>query len=660
MSQFLPRHGLSALRAGFLTLALLSSGAINLIDGSGQASAVEFETWLTGSSLMGEPKYGADFAHFDYVNPDAPKGGEVRLATTGSFDSFNPVIPKGEAAAGLALIGTNMIYESLMVPSYDEIASDYGLLAEAMYVGPDYSYVKYRLREEARWQDGEPVTAEDVVWSFEQLTELNPQQKFYFSHVVKAEVTGEREVTFTFDKGGNRELPHIVGELKVMPKHWWTGTDAKGKQRDIAHATLEPIMGSSPYRIKDFVAGKYVEYERVEDYWGKDLNVRIGTNNFDRLRYEYFRDNTVLFEAFKTGAYDFRVEPTAKTWATGYDFDAVKEGKIIKSVIPDESSGLMVGFIPNLRREKFQNPKVREALNYVLNFEEMNRTLFYDQYDRINSYFYGSELASSGKAEGKVLAMLEPLRDQIPASAFEPYSNPKVESREDLRDNLKKALELFKEAGWEPKTEVDEAKRDDGFLHKIMVTLGLASDPTKIVMRNDKGEAFEIEYLLNGDSFERIALRLQASLERVGITLTPRVVDSAQYVNRIRSWDYDLIYLGWGQSLSPGNEQREYFGSISADREGSANYAGIKNPAIDALIDKIIFAKDREDLVAAVKAMDRVLLANYYVIPGWGMPATRIAYWDKFGHPETFPKMTIGFPTIWWAKDSDAAPQASN
>ena len=652
MSQSLPSRGLSALRAGFLSIALLSTGALNLIDGDGTASAVEFETWVNGSSLMGEPKYKGDFAHFDYVNADAPKGGEVRLATTGSFDSFNPVIPKGEAAAGLNLIGTNMIYESLMVPSYDEISSDYGLLAEAMYVGPDYKYVKYRLRKAARWQDGKPVTAEDVVWSFQKMTELNPQQKFYFGHVAKAEVTGEREVTFTFDKSGNRELPHIVGELKVMPKHWWTGKDANGKQRDISHGTLEPIMGSAPYRIKSFSPGKYVEYERVPDYWGKDLNVRIGTNNFDIVRFEYFRDTTVLFEAFKTGAYDFRVETTAKTWATGYDFDAVKEGKVIKAVIPDESSGIMVGFIPNLRREKFQDPKVREALNYVFNFEEMNRTLFYDQYSRINSYFFGSKLASSGKAKGAVLDLLEPLRDQIPVSAFEPYTNPKVESREDLRDNLKKALALFKEAGWEPRTEVDEDKRDDGFLHKIMVAVGLASDPTRIVMRNAKGEAFEIEYLLNGGAFERVALRLQASLERVGIKLIPRVVDSAQYVNRVRNRDYDMIYLGWAQSLSPGNEQREYFGSASADRDGSANYAGIKNPAVDALIDKIVYAKDRKGLVAAVKAMDRVLLSNHYIIPGWTMPATRIAYWSKFEHPDPLPMMTTGFPTIWWSSEA--------
>nr|WP_321454521.1 extracellular solute-binding protein [uncultured Cohaesibacter sp.] len=646
MSQILPSRGLCVLRAGFLSLALLSSGALNLIDGDGTANAVEFETWVHGSSLMGAPKYSEDFSHFDYVNPDAPKGGTARLGVTGSYDSFNPILTKGEAASGLGLI-----YETLFHPSYDEVSSSYGLLAEAMYVGQDFSFVKFRLRENARWHDGTPVTPEDVIWSFEKSIEVNPQRKFYYSHVKSAEITGEREVTFTFDQKDNRELPFIVGELMILPKHWWEGTDADGNKRDIGHATLEPPLGSGPYEIKSFSAGKYVEYGRADNYWGKDLNINIGSNNFDTVRYEFFRDDTVMFEAFKSGAYDFRVEAVAKTWATGYDFPAVKDGKVKMDVVPDHSSGVMLGFIPNLRREKFQDPRVREALNYVFNFEEMNRALFYDQYSRVNSYYYGTELASSGQAKGKVLELLEPLRDQIPASAFGTYENPKVESREDLRDNLKKALELFKQAGWEPKTEVDEAKRDDGFFHKIMVMVGLASDPTKIVMRNDRGEAFEIEYLLNGGAFERVALRLQASLERVGIKLIPRVVDSAQYVNRVRNRDYDMVYLGWGQSLSPGNEQREFFGSASADRDGSANYAGIKNPAVDALIEKVIYAKDRDDLIAAGKALDRVLLSNYYVIPGWTMPATRIAYWNKFGHPNPLPMITIGFPTIWWSAE---------
>ncbi|WP_373237496.1 extracellular solute-binding protein, partial [Cohaesibacter celericrescens] len=568
----------------------------------------------------------------------------------GSFDSFNVIIPKGEPASGLGLI-----YDTLMTSAYDEISSDYGLIADAMYVGPNYSYVKYRLRDNAFWHDGTPITAEDVVWSFEQLTSLNPQRKFYYKNVTKAEITGEREVTFTFDQEGNRELPHIVGQLLILPKHWWTGTDANGNPRDISGATLEPPLGSGAYKIKDFSGGKYIEFERVKDYWAKDLNVMIGQNNFDTVRYEYFRDATVMLEAFKSDGYDFRLENAAKNWATAYDFPAVKDGRVVLEMVPDRASGVTGGFWPNLRREKFSHPKVREGLNYVFNFEEMNRTLFYSQYKRSDSYYFGTELAASGLPDEKELAFLEPLRDQIPASVFDKaYTNPKVESREDLRDNLKTALALFKEGGWEPKTEVDETKKKTGFFHSILVAIGVESDPTKTVMRNDKGEAFEIEFLVSSPATERIALRYQASLQRIGVALTVRFVDSAQYVNRLRSRDFDMAYLAWGQSLSPGNEQREYFGTASADREGSANYAGVKNPAIDTLIDKIVFAENRESLVAATRAMDRVLLANHYMIPTWHLDASRIARWDRFGHPPKLPLLTHGFPTIWWW-DADKA-----
>ena len=656
MSQTMRQRCFKPLRASLMGLMLLSSGAFSAMIAPDRAEAVEFETWLHGTSLMGDVKYPAGFKHFDYVNPDAPKGGTAKMAVQGSYDSFNQVISKGDPASGLGYL-----YDTLMAPSFDEASADYGLLAEATYVGPDYSFVKFRLRETAKWHDGQPITPEDVVWSFEQQTKLNPQVGFYYSHVTKAEVTGEREITFTFDQTGNRELPHIVGQLLIMPKHWWTGTDANGNPRDIAKGTLEPPLGSGPYKIGDFSAGKYVTFERVDDYWAKDLNVNVGRYNMDEIRIEYFRDDTVMFENFKSGGYDYRVETTAQRWAVQYDFPAVKDGRVVTQLFPDSARGVMVGFIPNLRREKFKDIRVRKALNYVFNFEEMNRTLFYDQYSRISSYFFGTELASKGTAEGRVAEMLTALGDKVPPAAFEPYTNPKVESREDLRDNLKKALELFKQAGWEPRTEVDEEKKPKGFFHSIMVTLGLASDPTKVVMRNDKGEAFEIEYLLNSSGFERVALRLQASLERVGIKLNIRMVDSSQYINRLRSRDYDLIYSGWAQSLSPGNEQREFFGSQSADREGSRNFAGIKNEAVDALIDKIIFATDRADLVAATKAMDRVLLANHYTIPGWTLPADRIARWDKFSHPDPLPMMTVGFPDIWWwDKDKAAAVEAKN
>lgn len=643
------------LRKASLSFALISGLGLASLASAPSALALEFETWLHGSSLMGEVKYQPGFAHFDYVNPDAPKTGIARMAVSGSFDSFNQIIPKNDPAAGLAYL-----YDTLMTSSFDEVSTEYGLLAEAMFVGPDYSYVKFRLREDARWHDGKAVSVEDVVWSFEKQIELNPQTRFYYSHVIGAEITGEREVTFRFDQEGNRELPHIVGQLTVMPKHWWTGTDAEGNPRDISKGTLEPPLGSGPYSIGKFVAGKFMTLDRVDDYWARDLNVNIGSYNFDQIRMEYFRDDTVMLENFKSDGYDYRVENTAKTWAKSYAFPAAEDGRVILEQFEDRASGVLVGFIPNLRHQKFQDIRIRQAFNHVFNFEEMNRTLFFDQYNRIDSYFFGSELASSGLPSKEELALLEPLRDKIPETVFnQDYTNPEISSREALRDNLQKALDLFKEAGWEPKTEIDEEKRPDGFFHGLMVTLGLASDPTRIVMRNKDGEAFEFEYLLSTPSFERIGLRLQASFERIGVKMTLRVVDSAQYVNRLRSRDYDVIYAGWAQSLSPGNEQRSYFGSQSADQAGSRNYAGIQDPAVDALIDKIIFAKNREELITATRAMDRVLLANHYAIPGWTLRSTRVARWDRFSHPDPLPLLTVGFPNIWWWDAEKAAAVAA-
>jgi microcin C transport system substrate-binding protein len=648
VSSNLPSFAGAYLRTRALKLGLVLGAALPLVLASGTVGqAGEFGTWLHGTSLMGEVKYPKDFPHFDYVNPEAPKGGLVRQAVQGSFDSFNHAIPKNDPAAGLSYI-----YDRLMTSSLDEISTEYGLIARDMLIGPNFSYVKFRLRENAKWHDGKPITPEDVVWSFDQQKQLHPQQRFYYSHVTGAEITGEHEVTFRFDQEGNRELPHIVGQLLILPKHWWTGKDAKGNDRDISKGTLEPPLGSGPYRIGDFSAGKFVNFDRVEDYWAKDLNVSIGTNNFDQIRVEYFRDDTVMFEAFKSDGYDFRAESTAKVWAKGYEFPAVKDGRVKLDVFPDRASGVTLGFWPNLRREKFQDARVRLALNYVFNFEEMNRSLFFNQYKRTNSYFFGTDLAAKDLPQGDELALLEPLRDQVPASVFEaPYANPKVESREDLRDNLKKSLELFKAAGWEPKTEIDTAKMPTGLAgiwHSLLVAIGLDSDPTKTVMRSKDGKAFEIEYLVASPSFERIALRLQASMERIGIKMTIRVVDSAQYVNRLRERDFDFIYAGFGQSLSPGNEQKEYFGSEAADRQGSRNYAGIKNPAVDALIQKIILAKDRKALEVATRALDRVLLANHYMIPGWTLNATRTARWDRFSHPDPLPLLSIGFPDIWW------------
>ena len=604
-------------------LALVASIAI-----ASPAIAQEADAeWRHASALSGEPRYPAGFTHFDYVNPDAPKGGTVRLSgNSQTFDTLNPILPKGVPADGLGLV-----FESLMTSSFDEydISAQYGQIADGVRYPEDYSSVTYRINPNARWHDGEPVTAEDVVWSFEKLIELNPSQAYYYAHVTGAEVTGEREVTFTFDETGNRELPHIVGQLIVLPKHWWEGTDANGRQRDIAESTLEPVLGSGPYRVGQVVAGRSISYERVPDFWGADLNVNIGQNNFDTVRYEYFRDLTVEFEAFKGDQFDFWSENEARRWETGYDFPAMNQGRVKKEFVElEQVSGVMVGFVPNLRRPLFQDQRVRRAFNLAFDFEELNRTIFYGQYERINSFFYGIPLAWEGLPEGLELEILESVRDLVPPEVFTTeYRNPVNDTPQAVRDNLREAVELMTAAGY----------RLDGGR-----------------MLGPDGRQVEVELLLNGPTIERVAIPYQQSLERIGIRLNIRTADTSQFVNRVRSRDFDLVYTGWAQSNSPGNEQLDYWGSNAADVESSRNYAGISDPGVDALIQRIIFAKDRDELVAATRALDRVMMAQQYTIPSYTILADRIAYWDRFGHPDGFGKFVIGFPTIWWW-DAEAA-----
>lgn len=620
----LASRGLPALSAALLAFGLLA-GPVAAQEGAAPVAAQGAAgEWRHGLSLLGTPKYPADFKHFDYVNPDAPKAGLLRLSVDGTFDSLNDIIPRGTPASGLQLI-----YDTLMSPAYDEVATEYGLLAESVRYPADFSTVTYRLRPEAKWHDGQPVTAEDVVWSFEQLTKNNPRQAYYYSHVKKAEVTGEREVTFTFDQAGNRELPQIVGQIRVMPKHWWTAKDASGKPRDISQGTLEVPLGSGPYKVKQVVPGRSISFERVPDYWGRDLPVNIGTNNFNEQRYEYFRDNVVELEAFKGDQYDFRVETSAKDWATAYDFPAVKQGKVILEEFPDRASGSMQAFIPNLRRTKFQDQRVRRALNYALDFDGMNRTLFFGQYKRTSSYFQNTELASSGLPTGLELEILNSVKDKVPPSVFTtPYANPPDGGDDVRRANLREAAKLLREAGYQVKG-------------------GKLVDP--------QGQPFTIEILLASPAFERVALFYKPTLERLGITVNIRQVDVSQYINRIRARDFDMIVTGWGQSLSPGNEQRDFWGSAAADREGSSNYAGIKDPGIDALIERVIYAKDRAELVAATHALDRVLLAHDYVVPTWNYPNTRTARWNRFGRPDKLPEYSFGFPDIWWWDAQKAA-----
>ena len=607
--------------------ALGSAAGVPIVRTAAAQSGGELP-WRHALSLFGDVKYPADFKRFDYVNPDAPKGGTVRQIAIGTFDNFNYVVSgvKGNLAAPVPLI-----YDTLTTAALDEVSTEYGLLAEAVSRPDDSSFVIYRLRAQAKWHDGKPVTAEDVIYSLDVLKKNHPFYAAYYRHVVGAEKVGDRDVKFTFDAPGNRELPQIVGQLVVLPKHWWEGTDAQGKKRDVTVTTLEIPLGGGPYRIKDYVAGRSIVLERVKDYWGNEVNVNIGRNNFDELRYEYFRDATVAIEAFKADQVDWRAENSAKNWATAYDFPAVAEKRVVLEEFPNRSSGVMQAFAPNLRRAKFADARVRRALNYAFDFEEMNKQIFFGQYKRISSYFDGIEdLMATGVPEGKELEILEGLRAEIPPEVFTtPYANPVGGSPEAVRENLREALRLLKEAGY----EVRDRK----------------------LIEVKTGTQLSLELLAQDPAFERVMLFYKPSLERLGIAVSVRTIDPTQYENRLREWDFDIVVASWGESLSPGNEQRESWGSKAADMSGSRNVVGIKNPAIDKLIDRVIFAKDRAELVAATKALDRVLLWNHYVVPQWNYPKLRTARWDRFGRPAEMPKYgQSAFPFIWWY-DADKA-----
>ena len=622
------------LRSGSAALAVPAAAIDPLGYLAGHTAKAETKVWRHGLSLFGDLKYPAGFKHFDYVNPNAPKGGVIRLGGFGTFDNFNIVI---RGVKGTIVAGIDLIYERLITPALDEVTGEYGQLAEAVSHPADFGSVTYRLRAEAQWHDGRPVTVEDVIFSFETLKRHHPQYSAYYRHVTKAEKTGEREITFAFDGPGNRELPQIVGQFNVLPKHWWEGTDSSGKKRDVTATMLEPPLGSGAYRIKEFTAGRSIAFERVKEHWGKDLNVNIGRNNFDELRYEYFRDSTVAREAFKGDVFDWRTENSAKDWETAYDFPAVKEKRVLLEEFPIRSSGVMQAFAFNTRREKFKDRRLRLAMNYAFDFEEMNKQIFFNRYKRIASYFEGTELASSGLPQGKELEILETVRDKVPAEVFtKPYVNPVGGTPENVRANFREALRLLKEAGYEVRNQkLTNVKTGEPLTIEFLVS---AADPN--------GERFISFY--------------KPSLERIGVTVTIRSVDDTQMINRERNRDFDVMTNSWGQSLSPGNEQRGNWGSQAADEPGSENLVGIKDPAIDALIDRVIFAKDRAELVAATRALDRVLMWNHFVVPQWTYGKQRTARWDRFGRPDKLPEYgASAFPTIWWW-DAERAAKAGS
>ncbi len=534
----------------FLAISAMLA-ALAAVAAGGSAAAQEDSGWVQATSLIESPRYPPGFDHFNYVNPDAPKGGVARMSgSSPTYDTLNPILPKGVPADGLGLV-----YESLMMRALDEydISGQYPQIADALRYPPDFSYVTYRINPKAKWHDGEPITPEDVVWSFNKTVEVNPSQRFYYQHVTKAEVTAPDQVTFTFDQTGNHELPQIVGELLILPKHWWEAKDANGNPRDVGESSLEPPLGSGPYKVKDMVAGRSITYERVPDFWGADLNTYKGQNNFDEVRFEYYRDLNVEFEAFKADDFDYWAENEAKRWATGYDFPAIKDDKVVKELVNlEQTSGVMVGFVPNLRRPLFQDVRVRRALNLAFDFEQLNKDIFFGQYERINSFYYGIPIGWHGLPMGRELEILNSVKGEVPPEVFtEEYKNPVGGDPQKVRDNLRQAVQLFQEAGYH-------------------------LQGNQMIDPNGKPVSFEI--LLNGPTIERVAIPYQQSLKRIGIDVNVRSVDSSQFVTRLRSRDFDMIYAAWGQSNSPGNEQLDFWGSEAADRDSSRNYAGIKDP----------------------------------------------------------------------------------
>ncbi len=565
-----------------------------------------------GIAMHGQLKYPANFQHFDYVNPKAPKGGTLREASIGTFDSLNPFIIKGTVADG-----TGLIYDTLLSRALDEPFSLYGLLAEQLRVADDRSWIEFDLRPEARFSDGQPVTAADVVFTFNTLLKKgSPFFKSYYAGISDIKALAERTVRFEFGSNRNRELPLIVGEIPILPAHYWQG-------RDFSAPSLDIPVGSGPYRVGRIDPGRSLTYERRVDYWGANLPVNRGRYNLDQRQFDYYRDSTVALEAFKAGEYDFRSEYASKAWATGYTGAPFDDGRIRKEEIAHGNPRGMQGFIMNTRRPQFSDMRVREALSNAFDFEWTNRNLFYGAYTRSNSYFSNSDMAATELPSPGELKILEPVRTQVPPEVFtQVYRAPSTDGSGRNRQQLRTALRLLQQAGWSLK----EGK-----------------------LVNAEGKPFHFEILLVQKEFERVVSPFIRNLERLGISADIRIVDVSQYINRLRQFDFDMVVYGFGQSSSPGNEQRDYWSSEAANTPGSRNLIGIQDPAVDYLVEQLITAPDREQLVLRARALDRVLQWNHYVIPHYHISAWRIAYWNKFEHPKISPTYDLGLDT-WWMK----------
>ncbi|MBV9654522.1 MAG: ABC transporter substrate-binding protein [Acetobacteraceae bacterium] len=575
-----------------------------------------------GLSMLGEPALPPDFAHFPYANPNAPKGGEVALSAVGTFDSFNPYIIRGTAPADIG-----RIYDALLIASADEAATTYGHLAEVIEIPEDRMWVAFELRPKARFHDGKPVTAEDVVWTFNTLRELGrPFYRQYYADVESVTAENPRRAVFRFKSNNNRELPQILGEMAILPKHWWQG-------RDFTQPLTEPPLGSGPYRVGHFEFGRTMTFRRVPDWWAADLPTGRGFNNFDVMRTEYFRDATVALEAFKAGQIDFRQENVAKDWATGYGFPAVQKGLVKREEVRHRLPTGMQGFAMNARRPTFKDPRVRQALAWSYDFEWANKNLFYDSYTRTTSYFSNSDLASGGLPIGDELALLEPFRDTLPPSLFtEEFKLPVTDGSGSNREQLTRALALLKEAGWEVK---------------------------KRQLVNAAGTPMSFEILLNQPAFERVSLPYVQNLARLGITARVRTVDPAQYQRLMDSFDFDMTVAVFGESESPGNEQVGYWSCDSAGAEGSDNLMGVCSKATDALVDRVINAGSREQLLAATHALDRVLLWSWHIVPHWHLQSLRLAYWDRFARVPQPIRAGLAFETWWIDPKLSAATDAA-
>ncbi|KAA6405193.1 extracellular solute-binding protein [Candidatus Tokpelaia sp.] len=620
----------AAIERVFKYLALLAClpAAIAAAGGAaaGQAPPQGGPAWQTISSLTEPSKYTGSFPHYAYVNPQAPKGGSLNRVIVGSFNSLNPYIIAGQVPAGLAPFGGGLLYETLMDQSLEEDGVSYPAIAAALQYPPDNSWVKFRLDPKARWHDGVPISADDVVWSFNILRRISPYYSSYYAQVEKAEKTAADAVKFTFKMSGNRELPKIMGDLAVLPRHWWEGVGKDGKKRDITKPGLEIPLGSGPYKIAAFEVGKYILWQRVPTAWAAVLPQNIGRNNYDSIKYSYMLDSNAEWEAFKKGGLsDYRLENSIARWENGYNFAAVRQGAVKKAAFP-AYGGIYQAYYFNTRRAKFADKRVREALSLALDFASINKMLFFNKYQRTNSYYGRQIVAQDGVPQEPERRLLEEARRLFPA--FVPpqlfsaeFVPPDYSAPGSGRKNLSAAMRLLRQAGWE--------LRDNRLADK-------------------SGRPFTLEILLDSAAMERPAAFYRANLCKLGIEAAIRIVDASQYANRVNNFDFDMIMAATGQSSSPGNEQEDYFGSSSAGRPGSRNYAGIKNPAIDWLIAKLLAAPDRTAIVAAARAIDLVLLWNYYSVPNWRSPYLYLAYWDKFGRPATQPRHAGVDIFSWW------------